>query len=66
VKVFEFLKLSYPVCSQIWLNCVMDDHHLNDIAKMEKKGKKKRTKNKTLLSPDKCITIFTKINMATY
>jgi hypothetical protein len=44
----------------------MDDHHLNDIAKMEKKGKKKRTKNKTLLSPDKCITIFTKINMATY
>jgi hypothetical protein len=43
----------------------MDDHHFNDIAKMEKKEQKEQ-KNKTLLSPDKCITIFTKINMATY
>jgi hypothetical protein len=49
VKVFKKFKLSYPVCSQIWLNCVMDDQHFNDIAKMEKK--KKRKKNKTLLSP---------------
>jgi hypothetical protein len=40
--------ISYPVCSQIWLNCVMDDHHFNDIAKMEKKEQKEQ-KNKTLL-----------------
>jgi hypothetical protein len=43
----------------------MDDYHFNNIAKMEKKEQKEQ-KNKTLLSPDKCITIFTKINMATY
>lgn len=49
VKVFKNFKLSYPVCSQIWINCVMDDHHFNDVAKMGKK-EKTRTKNKTMLT----------------
>jgi len=38
----------------------MDDHHFNYIAKMEKK--KTRTKKQNTAEPDKCITIFTKIN----
>jgi hypothetical protein len=42
LKVFFFL--SYPLYSQIWLNCCMDDHHISYITKVrKKKGGKKNT-----------------------
>jgi hypothetical protein len=32
-----FLFLSYFVCSQIWLNCLLDDHHFSYSTKMKRK-----------------------------
>jgi len=39
IKVLLFFqkKLSYLVCSQIWLNLVVDDCHFRDITKLKKK-----------------------------
>jgi hypothetical protein len=34
----KFFLLSYLVCSQIWLNCLLDDCHFNYIRKRKKKN----------------------------
>jgi hypothetical protein len=39
-----FPLLSYPVRSQIWLNNLMDDHHITYITKLKKQKENKKTK----------------------
>jgi hypothetical protein len=39
-----FALLSYPVRSQIWLNNLMDDHHITYITKLKKQKEKKKKK----------------------
>ncbi len=36
-KILIFFPLSYLICSQIWLNHLMDDHHFDYITKLKKK-----------------------------
>ncbi len=43
----KFFLLLYPACSQIWLNCLMDDCHLNYFKKIKKMKINARTPTPT-------------------
>jgi hypothetical protein len=52
-----FLNL-YLICSQIWLNYLMNDHQFNYITKLKKRKKKKKVNPKTLEHPQPYILEF--------